>query len=104
MGLLELGIAALTVAAAGTGYSIYSGERAASAQRDAQQQAKDAAVKQENAANEANNRANQKKPDITSILSAAQNAAKGGVGSTMLTGPTGVDTGSALGKSSLLGS
>lgn len=94
--------AAVAVTAASV-YSIYSGERQAGMQRDAQNQALANAKKQEQAANEANNRANQKKPDTASILAAAQQSA-GGAGSTMLTGPAGVSLGAAsLGKNTLLG-
>lgn len=98
-GAIILGATALT---AGTGYSIYSGERSAAAQKDAQAQAKAAADKQAKAQDEATNRANQKKPDITSIMAAAQNAANAGGASTMLTGPGGAAP-SMLGGSSLLG-
>ena len=57
------------------------------------------------AADEANNRANAKSPNASTILSAAQQAAKSGVGGTMLTGPTGVTADQLkLGKTSLLGS
>ena len=56
-------------------------------------------------ADQAFNQANQKKPDTSAILSAAQQAGKGGVSGTMLTGPSGVDPSSlTLGKSTLLGS
>ena len=54
---------------------------------------------------EANNRANARTPDSAAILSAAQQAAKSGVGGTMLTGPTGVTADQLkLGKTSLRGS
>lgn len=92
---------ALTVA---TGYTIYSGERAASAQEDAQKKAKAAAAAQERKADEAMNAANRKQPDTMAILSAAQQAAKGGPSGTMLTGPMGVNPNQlSLGKTSLLG-
>lgn len=91
-------------AVAGTAYSIYSGERAADEQAAARKQAKANALKQEKAAEEANNRANQKRPDTASILDAAMQAGKGGQSSTMLTGPMGVDPGAlTLGKNTLLG-
>jgi hypothetical protein len=97
-------IAGLAIAGAGTGYQIKSGMDASAAQEKAQIQAKEAAVKQEQATTEATNRANQKKPDTLAILSAAQNAAKSGTGSTMLTGPRGLDASAlSLGKTSLLG-
>ena len=99
-----LAAAALAVSATGTGYSVYAGERNAdmqrSAQRNAQRQAEAAAKSNE----EAVNRANMKRPNVNAILAAAQNASKSGVGSTMLTGPTGVDQSAlSLGKSTLLG-
>lgn len=100
-----LAAAAVAVAAAGTGYSIYSGEKHAKAQEAAQNEARAAAETQEKQADQAMNRANQKSPDVGAILSAAQQAAKGGGGGTMLTGPQGVDNSALqLGKSSLLGS
>lgn len=100
--------AAATIAAiagaVGTGYSIYSGERAAQEGRDARRQARNNMVKQERAADEATNRANQKRAGISDALRAATTAGKSGVGSTMLTGPSGVDIAPAvLGKTSLLG-
>lgn len=53
---------------------------------------------------EATNRANARAPDVSGIVSAAQQAAQGGAGSTMLTGPQGVDPNSlSLGKNTLLG-
>lgn len=106
------GITATTVlaaaAVAGTAYSVYSSERAASAQAKAQnaaqQQAKDAALKQEKVADEANNRVNQKRPDTSAILDAASQAGRGGASGTMLTGTLGVDPSAlSLGKNTLLG-
>lgn len=89
---------------ASTGYQIKSSMDAAAAQERAQEEAKKQAEKQAKVADEATNRANQKKPDLSAILTAAQNAAKSGSGSTMLTGPLGIDTSSlSLGKTSLLG-
>lgn len=53
---------------------------------------------------EAINAANKKKPDMGSILASNKSGANGGIGSTMLTGPQGVDLGAlSLGKSTLLG-
>ena len=103
------GITATTVlaaaAVAGTAYSIYSGEKQASAQKSAQQQAMANANAQAKAADEATNRANQKQPDTSAILSAAMQAGKGGQSGTMLTGPSGVQSSDlSLGKSTLLGS
>lgn len=99
-----MGVTAAVAAVASTAYSIYNGERQASAQEGAQRQAKAAALKQEDAADQANNRANQKKPDTMAILDAAMQAGKGGASGTMLTGPQGVDPNAlSLGKTTLLG-
>ena len=96
--------AALAIAATGTGYSIYAGERAAGEQEKAQRLSMAEAQKTARAADEATNRANQKRPNANAILAAAQQAAKGGMGGTLLTGPQGVNTGElSLGKSTLLG-
>lgn len=93
-------IAATTTAA----YSIYSGQQQAKANSAAMQQAQANALKQEKAADEASNRANQKRPDTMALLSAAQQSGKAGASGTMLTGPQGVDPNLlALGKSTLLG-
>lgn len=93
-----------TAAAVGTAYSVYSGERSADAQASAQRQAQANAEKQAAQADQDFNRANQKKPDTAGIISAAQQAGKGGASGTMLTGPQGVDPNSlTLGKSTLLG-
>ena len=96
--------AALAVAAAGTGYSMYQGERTADMQKRAQRQALAGSRAAAKAADEANNRANQKRPNANAILAAAQQAAKGGMGGTLLTGPQGANLGEmSLGKSTLLG-
>lgn len=100
---VAMGIAA-AAAVVGAGYSIYNGERTASAQSDAQNQSKQAAKDQATSADIAMNRANQKAPDTSAILSGIQQAGKFGQSGTMLTGPTGVDSSSlTLGKSTLLG-
>ena len=102
----------LGVAAAGTGYSIASGEdakkkqaSALSRQESAQAQAVTAAEGQRLTSQMAINQANRKKPDVSSIMQAAGASASGGASGTMLTGPTGVDPNAlSLGKSTLLGS
>ena len=105
-------MAALTAAAiigavamvANTGYSIYEGERNADMQNRSQRQALADSRATAQSADEANNRANQKRPNANAILAAAQQAAKGGMGGTLLTGPQGVNPGEmSLGKSTLLG-
>jgi hypothetical protein len=56
------------------------------------------------ASEEAQNQANQNKPAIPGVGAMGGKGPGGGIGSTMLTGPTGVDPNSlALGKSTLLG-
>jgi hypothetical protein len=62
------------------------------------------AVKAEKQGEMEMNRANQKKPNVGTILAAAQQASKGGASGTMLTGPGGVDPNAlTLGRTSLLG-
>ena len=103
---------AMIGAVAGAGVSLYNGQQAAAGQKkalDMQNQAnadaKSAALKQEQAAEESNNKANQKSADTKSILEAAGASGKAGVSSTMLTGPSGVDLEKLqLGKNTLLGS
>lgn len=102
---------AVGTAAVGTAYSIYSGERAAGQQKEAlkkqagaQEEARMAARSQARQSDEAMGRANRKTPDTGGIMAAASQAAQGGPGSTMLTGPTGVDPNAlSLGKNTLLG-
>jgi Na+(H+)/acetate symporter ActP len=96
--------AALGTAAAGTAATVYQGEKARSSQNKANDQAKMAAQKTAADAARANNKANQKKPDTAALLAANALAATGGQGSTMLTGPMGIDPSAlTLGKSTLLG-
>jgi L-serine deaminase len=80
-----------------TALQVYQGEQARKAQNQAADQAKASA-------DQAFNKANPKKPDAAAMLYGNQQAAAGGVGSTMLTGPAGVDPATlSLGKSTLLG-
>lgn len=91
---------ALGVLAAGTAYSAYNQKQSLDDQRSAQKKQEKAAKLQADQAAQEFNRANRKAPDIGSLL--AGNAAGGG--STMLTGPAGVNAGSlSLGKNTLLG-
>ena len=100
----------LGVAAAGTGYSIASGEdakkkqaSALSKQEAAQKQAVSAAQGQRKQSEMAINQANRQTPNVAGIMESA--SAAGNAAGTMLTGPTGVDPNAlALGKSTLLGS
>ena len=90
---------------AGVVMSHQQGKSQKKAAANAAQQAQANAAKQERAADEANNRANQKRPDTMALLDAAQQAGKAGVSGTMLTGPQGIDPNAlSLGKNTLLGS
>jgi uncharacterized protein HemX len=99
------------VAAGSTGYSIYAGQKAAAgqkksllAQTTAQAQAESAALSTERKSEIAQNSVNQQKPNVSAILARAATMGSAGLSSTMLTGPTGVNTGNLnLGKASLLG-
>lgn len=97
-------VTAAVTAVAATGYTIYSGERAASQQKKAQNEARVAAQNQAKAADQAFNAANRKSPNVNLMLAQNRQQAEGGGGSTMLTGPAGVDIGALnLGKNTLLG-
>lgn len=109
--LATAAITSAVVAAGSLGYGVYNGQQQAGAQQTAlkkqntaQQTATAAALSTERKGEIAQGAANQKTPDIASILQTA--ASKGtGASSTMLTGPTGVSTpGSNLGGNTLLGS
>jgi hypothetical protein len=92
-------------AVAGAVATIHNGQQQKKAADSASQQAQANALKQERAADEATNRANQKRADPAAALAAASQAGKAGVGGTMLTGPQGVDPAAlTLGKNTLLGS
>ena len=83
---------------------ISSAQNAAKAQQVAQMQAMMMSKKQADAADEASNKANQKRANPFGALAGAQQAGKGGVSGTMLTGAQGVNPGSLqLGGSTLLG-
>lgn len=100
---MSLAIAA-TVYVASTAYSAYNGYQANKQQRKAQKRAEVAAAEQARRAEQDFNRANRKSPNVSALLGANQQAASRGVGSTMLTGSGGVDSGSlSLGRSTLLG-
>jgi hypothetical protein len=99
-----MAISAAVATVAGAAHSIYSGERAAKAQKEAQSKAEANAKAAADAAEQANNKANQKRPNASAISSAIEQAAKGGPSGTMLTGALGVDPSSLqLGKQTLLG-
>jgi flagellar biosynthesis GTPase FlhF len=79
-------------------------QAAFAAQEKAALEAQQRAEAQANLADQANNRANRKRPNVGAKLEANRAASSKGAGSTMLTGPGGVDTGSlALGRNTLLG-
>lgn len=103
MGMDPITIMAVA-AAVGTGASIYSGMEQKKAADNASRQAQANADKMASEADQATNRANQKRPDTAAILGAAQQAGRAGASGTMLTGPTGVDPSTLqLGKNTLLG-
>ena len=103
---LALGASASSAAAVGTlaylgagsiASQVYQGEQARKAQNTAADQARTASDQQYNAANP-------KRPNSAAMADANKLAASGGAGSTMLTGPMGVDPASlTLGKNTLLG-
>lgn len=106
-----LTIAAIALGAGAFGSSIYQGEQGRKAQKrslreqtQAQQMAESRAISQQRRSEQEMAKANAKKPDISAIMSAAQEASKAGGASTMLTGPRGVDPNTLqLGKTTLLG-
>jgi hypothetical protein len=107
-------ISAVGVAAAvaGTAYGIYNGQKQDAVQQQslkkqttAEQQAVQQQLSTERQSEIAQNKANQKTPDIAAILAKAAQASKSGVSGTMLTGTQGIDPSSLnLGKTTLLGS
>lgn len=100
-----MAITAAVAAVVGTSYAVYSGERASSVQKDGQRKAEVAATQNATLADQANNKANQKRPDTNALASANAQAAKAGGSGTMLTGSAGVDPAALqLGKNTLLGS
>lgn len=99
-----LDVAAAVVAVVGAGSAAYAAKQNAVAQSRAGQAAIAAAKSNAQQADEANNAANAKSPDVSSMLAANLAAGKQGAAGTMLTGPGGIDpTTLTLGKSSLLG-
>lgn len=80
-------------------------QRAVVAQEQAQKVALGAAERQRRLAEQAENKANMKTPDISGLLTEAQRKARIGPAASMLTGANGVDpTGLQLGRKTLLGS
>lgn len=111
MGIETALVAAAVAGAVGTGYSMYAGERQAKEQRKARSQADEAnrraeatAAQQAKQAEQDMNRARVNRPDAGALLDAAAQENQSGAGSTMLTGPGGVDPNQLnLGKNTLLG-
>ena len=98
MGLDPLSWAVIGSAVLGAGTSIDSSRRANNQAEDASRQAEQQAQQAAQQASQQFNRANQRRPD------AMPGPAAGAGGSTMLTGPQGIDPGALpLGKSTLLG-
>jgi hypothetical protein len=96
--------AALVIGGISVANQYQQGEDAKKAQSEANTKATANARTAADQADQANNRANGKQPDIASLSSQNSMAAKGGVGGTMLTGPQGVDPKTLLlGKTTLLG-
>lgn len=106
------GYVTAAVAVIGTAYSVYNGEETRKAQGEANKKAEQAsreqlsnAEKTQQTQQEQINKSNAKRPDVGAMLSGNEQAAKGGGGGTMLTGPQGVDPSALnLGKNTLLGS
>lgn len=96
----------LSTAAAlgGLAFQAYSASKAGDSQKKASEQAAASAKATADAADQAFNKANAKKPNVQGLYADNAAAAKGGVGGTLLTGPQGVDPKTLLlGKTTLLG-
>lgn len=99
------------ISAAGTAYSVVSGEQqksqqkeAMSQQKQAQDQAAQQAASQQRRSEMAISQATRKTPDVSSIMERAQQASATGPSATMLTGPSGAaPSDMMLGRSTLLG-
>lgn len=90
--------------AAGTAYSVYSGEKARKAQKKAATQARTDAQKAAGDADRAYNKANPKAPNVAALMKAQLDAGGQGVGGTFLTGAGGAPvTPGMLGRSTQLG-
>lgn len=106
-GISAAGWAMIGVAVAGAGAytSNQNQKKSLKQQEKAQQQSLKQAQAQEAAADQANNAANMKSPDVGGLLALAESGNRGGQSSTMLTGPAGIDTKKlSLGRTNLLGS
>ena len=99
-----LPIIGAAAAVAGAGASIVNGAKQRKAAKKAAQQAEAEAAATKAANERAINAANQKQPNLASILGMNRDQTSGGIGSTRLTGGRGLDLDqSLLGRSTLLG-
>jgi hypothetical protein len=97
-------VVAAGAAVANTGISAVQGAKAARREKKASAQAMQQAADTKAANERATNAANAKSPNLAAIFGKNMMAGSNGVGSTMLTGPGGVPTGTlSLGKNTLLG-
>lgn len=98
-------------AVGGTAYGIYNGQKQQAVQKQslanqnqAQQTAEANALNTQRQGEIAQNAANQQTPNVSAILARAATMGNSGLSSTMLTGPSGVNTNNLnLGKTTLLG-
>lgn len=90
-GISAVGWALIAVSSASAIYSAQQQKKSQALQRDAQADAKRAALKAESQADEAMNAQNMAMPDTASMMSAAMLSGKAGASGTMLTGAKGVD-------------
>lgn len=98
------GVAVGIAAVAAAGAAAYSADRQASAQKKAAAMQAKTAREQFNRDEQNFNRQNQNQVDMESLLAGESTGLSGSLGSTMITGPQGVDRNQMnLGKSSLLG-
>lgn len=101
---MSMAIVAVSAVALQATTSYFTNQAAGRAQKRAQNQAAEQAKAAADQADQDFNKANRKTPDTMGLLSANQQASRGGVSGTMLTGSGGVDPGSLLlGKNTLLG-
>lgn len=100
-----MGVSAVVAAvAASAAVSYTNGQKQEKAAEAANRAATENAKQAKQQSEMAFNKANAKTPDLAAMLSANEQAAKGGVGGTMLTGAQGIDPATLqLGKNSLLG-
>lgn len=87
-----------------TAATLYTSDQARKSQNRALAQNEREAKANQQAAEEAQNKANAKSPDVAAMLGAATLSSRAGQAGTLLTGPQGIDPNSLkLGKSTLLG-